>query len=169
MNLADTNRPLLNLLAQAADQQGGLPWWARLLIIIVIILIVLLLWWLLRRPEKEEPLARLEPPVERQQPIPAVASPTPATPVPPAPAKPDDLTIIEGIGPKIASVLQAAGITTFSQLATADLARVSQILKDAGLHLADPGTWAQQASLAAAGKLDELKVLQDSLKGGRQV
>ena len=33
-------------------------------------------------------------------------------------------------------------------------------------HL-DPGTWAQQAQLAADGKMDELKTLQDQLNGGK--
>jgi len=31
----------------------------------------------------------------------------------------------------------------------------------------DPTTWPQQADLAANGKWDELKVLQDELNGGR--
>ncbi len=82
--------------------------------------------------------------------------------------KVDDLTIIEGIGPKIASVFQAAGISTFAQLSQTDVARLEQILHEAGLRLADPSTWAQQARLAGEGKWDELKVLQDNLKGGRQ-
>jgi len=97
-------------------------------------------------------------------------------PVPPAPVVeaappvPDDLKLIEGIGPKIAGVLAAAGITTFAQLAATDVSRLKQILAQAGLAaLADPATWPQQAALAAAGKLDELKVLQGQLKGGRQV
>jgi len=79
------------------------------------------------------------------------------------------LTLLEGIGPKIASVLQTAGITTFAQLAGADLGHIEQILQDAGLRLADPSTWAEQARLAAEGKWDELKVLTDGLKGGRRV
>jgi len=45
-----------------------------------------------------------------------------------------------------------------------------QILTEAGLAaLADPSTWPEQAGLAAAGKWDALKVLQDELKGGRRV
>ena len=35
-------------------------------------------------------------------------------------------------------------------------------------HL-DPTTWAQQAQLAADGKMDELKKLQDELNGGKAV
>jgi large subunit ribosomal protein L17 len=92
----------------------------------------------------------------------------PAQPAAAAPDRPDDLVIIEGIGPKIASVLQAAGITTFDHLASAEVSRLEQILQAAGLRLADPQTWRDQARLAAAGKWDELTALQDSLKGGRR-
>jgi predicted flap endonuclease-1-like 5' DNA nuclease len=101
-----------------------------------------------------------------------------ATPEPDAPAavtlsadepdEQDDLTAVEGIGPKIASVLQAAGITTFAQLAAADIAHLDEILEAANLRLASPETWPQQAKLAADGDWDALKELQDRLKGGRQ-
>jgi predicted flap endonuclease-1-like 5' DNA nuclease len=84
--------------------------------------------------------------------------------------EPDDLTKIEGIGPKISGLLQAAGILTFSQLASADVGKLGEILSAEGLDkLANPGTWPEQAGLAAAGKWDELNVLQDELKGGRRV
>jgi predicted flap endonuclease-1-like 5' DNA nuclease len=90
---------------------------------------------------------------------------------PPAPSAPDDLKIIEGIGPKISGVLQAAGISTFAQLAAADTGRIRQILEQANpnlLRLADPATWPEQAALAAAGKMEDLRALQDGLKGGRE-
>jgi uracil permease len=85
----------------------------------------------------------------------------------PAFAVPDDLTRIEGVGPKISSVLNAAGITTFAQLARTDVARLQQILSDADLRLADPGSWPEQARLAAAGDWAALETLQDKLTGGR--
>jgi len=81
---------------------------------------------------------------------------------------PDDLVAIEGIGPKIAGVLKAAGITTFADLAATDVERLSEILHEANLRLADPTTWPEQAQLAAEGKWDEFKALQGSLKGGRR-
>lgn len=89
-------------------------------------------------------------------------------PVPPPPAKPDDLTIVEGIGPKINSILQGAGITTFRHLADTPVSRLQEIMLNANLRIADPTTWPEQAALAAAGKMDELQVLQDGLKGGRK-
>ena len=84
------------------------------------------------------------------------------------PSEPDDLEMIEGIGPKIAGLLNAAGITTFAQLAEADLTRVQTILDAANLRLADPTTWAEQAKLAAKGDWSALEVFQNELKGGRR-
>ena len=79
----------------------------------------------------------------------------------------DDLTKIEGIGPKIAETLTAAGIATFADLAKADTEKVQETISEVrGSHNA--GTWAQQAQLAADGKWDELKALQDELDGGRE-
>jgi large subunit ribosomal protein L17 len=82
----------------------------------------------------------------------------------------DDLTIIEGVGPKIAELLVAAGITTFAQLADADDATVQQVLTEAGpqFNVHDATTWNEQAALARDGKMDELKALQDRLKGGKE-
>lgn len=81
----------------------------------------------------------------------------------------DDLKIIEGIGPKISGVLQAAGIRTLAQLAATDVDELKRVLTEADIRLGDPGTWPEQAGLAAEGKWDELAALQDELKGGRRV
>jgi predicted flap endonuclease-1-like 5' DNA nuclease len=82
----------------------------------------------------------------------------------------DDLTIIEGIGPKIAGLLREAGITTFWQLAGASIGRLDEILTNARLRrLADPATWPEQARLASENKMDDLLELQRSLKAGRRV
>ncbi len=82
----------------------------------------------------------------------------------------DDLEKIEGIGPKIAEVLTTAGIATFAQLAETAPEQIREILDNAGSQFAahDPATWPKQAELAAAGKWDELKTLQDELMGGRE-
>jgi predicted flap endonuclease-1-like 5' DNA nuclease len=79
----------------------------------------------------------------------------------PAPAAKDDLTKIEGIGPKIAELLNTAGIDTFATLAGTKKASITQILTNAGSR------YAQQAKLAASGKWEQLKKLQDELKGGK--
>jgi len=87
------------------------------------------------------------------------AEPAPQTiePQPETTAKPDDLTKISGIGPKIAALLQDQGLKTFSELAAATPERLREILQSANVRLADPATWPDQARLAAAGKVDELK------------
>jgi predicted flap endonuclease-1-like 5' DNA nuclease len=86
-----------------------------------------------------------------------------------ASTQPDDLTVIEGIGPKISGILQENGINTFADLAAADLNRLREILQKAELgNIANPATWVEQAQLAAEGRWDELKTLQSQLKGGRR-
>ena len=84
-----------------------------------------------------------------------------------ATGKADDLKKIEGIGPKIAETLVAAGIATYADLAKAKPAKISEIIEGVrGNHV--PDTWPEQAKLAADGKWDELKVLQDKLDGGKK-
>jgi len=86
---------------------------------------------------------------------------------PVAESEADDLTKIEGIGPKIAEVLTTAGITTFAALADAKDAATQEMIKDVkGNHQA--GTWNEQAAFARDGKWDELKELQDKLDGGKE-
>jgi predicted flap endonuclease-1-like 5' DNA nuclease len=81
----------------------------------------------------------------------------------------DDLEIIEGIGPKIASVLQANGIRSFAQLAASDPEHIQAILRQAGLRLANASTWPEQARLAADGDWQGLFELTIQLKAGRRV
>jgi len=80
----------------------------------------------------------------------------------------DDLKLVEGIGPKIAEIFNAAGINTFAELAATSVEKLSEILAEAGSRYAskNPGTWPEQAQLAADGNWDVLKVLQEKLKGG---
>ena len=81
----------------------------------------------------------------------------------------DDLKVIEGIGPRIESVLKAAGIATYEELAETGTTRLEKVMKDAGTRLANPETWSEQARLAADGRWEELQELQKGLKGGRRV
>lgn len=83
----------------------------------------------------------------------------------------DDLTIVEGIGPKIAELLVTAGINSYAELAKTEAEKVKEILAAAGsnFNTADPSTWAEQAQLAADGKFDELEKLKAELDGGKKV
>lgn len=109
--------------------------------------------------------------LDMDEPTPPTASET-QPPAPPAAeaetSTPDDLTVLEGIGPKIAAVLNAAGISTYRQLATADEDRLREILLAARLRLADPATWPEQAGLAADADWEAFHVLTAQLKGGRR-
>jgi predicted flap endonuclease-1-like 5' DNA nuclease len=119
-------------------------------------------------PPVVEPVLVAEPPPVVEAPVTAAAA-FETVRAGPASLGMDDLQVIEGIGPKIKGVLQAAGITTFAGLAAADPARLLEILHAAGLRLGDPTTWPEQAALAAAGNWEDLQRLQDGLKGGRRV
>jgi predicted flap endonuclease-1-like 5' DNA nuclease len=80
----------------------------------------------------------------------------------------DDIIIIEGIGPKIAELFNANGVSTFAQIAKMSVSEMSSILDKGGsrFKLANPGSWALQAKLAAENRWPELKVLQDELYAG---
>lgn len=118
-----------------------------MIILTLAVLIVAALWWWLTRAAEESEI----PPGEAG----AMVA--------------DDLTRIEGIGPKISGLLQAAGISTFEQLAGTGVDRLEQILADAELAgLANPSTWPEQARLAAEGDWQRLETLQEELKGGRR-
>ncbi|MEM6516856.1 MAG: 50S ribosomal protein L21 [Bacteroidota bacterium] len=82
--------------------------------------------------------------------------------------KGDDLKKIEGAGPKAAEALVNAGLDTFAKVAETDAAKLSEILSEASSRLSHivTETWPKQAKLAAEGKWDELKKLQDRLDGG---
>lgn len=78
----------------------------------------------------------------------------------------DDLTKIRGIGKKIAELLISNDIATFSKLADTPLQTLKAILDAAGNRskVYDPTHWSAQAKLAAEGKWEKLKKLQDDLK-----
>lgn len=123
---------------------------------------------------KPEPVAETAPAVETK-PEPVVeTAPEVVAVVEEAPKKakktdkPDDLTKVEGIGPKAAEALVNSGIDTFAKLADSEPEKIKEILTTASSRMShlDPGSWPKQAKMAAEGKWDELKVWQDNTKGG---
>lgn len=83
----------------------------------------------------------------------------------------DDFTYIDGIGPKVSTVLRLAGIKTFAKLASTDEDKISAILEKENpslLRLTDPSTWPEQARLASEEDWEALTELQDSLKENRR-
>lgn len=86
------------------------------------------------RTSRAAPAAVKGPPAEPREPkvrAPAIES--------------DDLALIKGIGRKTASVLIAAGITTFDDLAAADEAHLAEIMEAADLPPGDYASWIRQA------------------------
>jgi len=83
----------------------------------------------------------------------------------------DDLQIVEGIGPKVEQILKAAGIANWNELAAQSEQTLRGVLENAGpaYQMMDPSTWPEQARLASEGLWEELRALQDELRGGRQV
>lgn len=139
----------LILLSEGGGQNTSLSWllWV---VLIIFLLIVLIGWWVSRNKGEQA-----EAPVEAH-----------AAPVTDKPA--DDLTKLEGIGPKVSKVLNGIGIISFADLAGAEAAKVQEALDAAGMQYMSPEGWIEQAKLAAAGDMEGLAKLQDKLKGGRK-
>ncbi len=82
--------------------------------------------------------------------------------------KADDLKIIEGVGPKIESLLKDGGFDTWEKVANAKAEELKAVLEAAGprYRMHNPTTWPKQAELAKDGKWNELQEYQDILDGG---
>ena len=103
-------------------------------------------------PASAEPIATTDTaePVATPAPAEPVAAPAPTEPVATTDTAGDDLRRIEGIGPKMAAALQAAGITGFRQLAEASEDDLRQALRAAGVRMTKSlPTWPQQAKILA--------------------
>lgn len=173
--------------------EGSQNWWLWLLLLIILILLV---WWLLQREAAQASTPQSKQSTVTVVTAPVKPSPAPSAPVtaatiahlsasrvaptvtstvapPVAPTVPaamaEDLTKIEGIGPKINGVLHAAGIKTFADLSKAEVRQLRQILVGVGMKVNDPTTWPEQAALAATGDWAGLQKMQEQLNGGRRV
>ena len=83
--------------------------------------------------------------------------------------KENELTVIEGIGPKIQELFHNSGIHTWKALSETTVNRCQEILDTAGtsFKVHNPGTWVEQAKFAYEGRWKELKDWQDKLDGGK--
>lgn len=166
-------------------QEAPLTDWG---LVLLLLLIALFAWWLGReRPPQPSQTVHSASPVMTVTAAPPVPAPVPAAippmPVAPAPvevktapvirpataAQPDDLKIIEGIGPKMAAALVAAGIDSFAKLAQSPESAIHAAIEAAGMRFAPSvPTWPEQAAYAARGDMDGLKAFQATLTGGRK-
>lgn len=80
----------------------------------------------------------------------------------------DDFQVIEGIWPKLESILKKWWIQSYKQLATARPEEIMNILKKQwprySIH--KPDTWSKQAQLADRGMFDQLTAYQNTLVKG---
>lgn len=96
--------------------------------------------------------------------VPATEKPNPY-----AKLKSNNLQIVEGIGPKMESVLHENGVNTWSDLASKSESDLRNILNKYGdkYRIIDPSSWSAQASKAAVADWPGLISLQKSLDGGK--
>lgn len=83
--------------------------------------------------------------------------------------KENDLTVVEGIGPKIQELFHKNNIKTWKSLSNCSVQKCQSILDDAGeaYRIHNPGTWPKQARMAYEGKWEKLLKWQEELDGGR--
>ncbi|WP_027879686.1 hypothetical protein [Mesoflavibacter zeaxanthinifaciens] len=83
--------------------------------------------------------------------------------------KENDLTVVEGIGPKIKELFHSHNVITWKDLANCTVEKCKEVLKSGGkrFEIHKPGTWPKQAEMAAKGEWQKLKDWQDQLDGGK--
>lgn len=84
--------------------------------------------------------------------------------------KQDDLTIVEGIGPKIQELFHNHGVNSWKEMGETSVSRCQDILNTGGERYSvhNPGTWPRQAAMAASGEWQKLKDWQDVLDHGKE-
>ena len=127
-----------------------------------LVAVIGLVWWWLNHNRKEEALQQIQPeitvPVYEEEEVEPEIITTIIAPTDDAKmaSEPDDLTRLNGIGPKISKILQSANITTYNKLAQMDSAQIQAVLESANIRLARFETWPEQAKLAAVGDWEGL-------------
>ncbi|GHC43593.1 hypothetical protein [Ulvibacter litoralis] len=84
--------------------------------------------------------------------------------------KQDDLTVVEGIGPKIRDLFHSNNIKTWKALSETSVDRCKEILKSGGERFSvhNPGTWPRQAKMAYEGTWQVLLDWQNVLDKGKE-
>jgi predicted flap endonuclease-1-like 5' DNA nuclease len=166
--------------------ESGDAWWQHILMLIISAVLGYIIGYITRKSEVENleaELAELEISVDnckKSKKVATVVVPLTnsisettsivALPEPILRIIPDDLKVVEGIGPKIEQLLNNEGILTFAQLAATAPSRIKEILVAGGsrFQMHDPTTWPDQSAFARDGKWTELKTWQDELNKGRK-
>lgn len=156
---------------------------AMVLLLAVIYVVVGFVLLILPREEPQEPpVAPAQPLKTTTQSVPRVApqpapkavtgplgSPPPRTSSMP-PAR-DDLTVLEGVGPKTQEALNKAGIYTYAHVAETSPEELYRIVRiEHGVQIVGQATetWPKQAAFLAKGDVPGFKAYVDHLKAGRE-
>ena len=164
---------ITRLFEEGAAEGPNLGWLVWVVLIVFVVMVILGWWvsskgWLKKEEEPahddhghgHEEASHAEVPAKAAEPVSfAVEAAEPVA---------DDLVSLEGIGPKVAKVLEGIGITTFKALAEADMTKLREALDAAGYKYMEPAGWVEQAAFAAKGDKEGLAKLQSELKGGRR-
>jgi predicted flap endonuclease-1-like 5' DNA nuclease len=152
--------------------EGSSLGWLVWVVLIIFLVMVILGWWVSSKGwlKKEEEPKHEEHGHDEAQHVEASVKAAEPVSVSAEAGEPvaDDLVTLEGIGPKVAKLLAGIGITTFKQLAEADMAKLRETLDGAGYKYMEPAGWVEQAAFAAKGDMEGLKKIQSELKGGRR-
>jgi predicted flap endonuclease-1-like 5' DNA nuclease len=83
--------------------------------------------------------------------------------------KENDLTVVEGIGPKIQELFHNHEVKTWKALSECNIEKCQDVLTSGGdrFKMHKPGSWPKQAEMAYQGKWAELLKWQDELDGGK--
>ncbi|PUB27161.1 helix-hairpin-helix protein [Promicromonospora sp. AC04] len=99
----------------------------------------------------------------------AAAQAAAKTDAPQAAETPDNLRVIEGIGPKIEKALKAAGYATYAKIAGASEDELREAVASQGIKFApSASSWADQAQYLVDSDADGLEEYQDYLVGGQE-
>lgn len=83
--------------------------------------------------------------------------------------KQDDLTVVEGIGPKIQELFHNHDVKTWKALSECSVDKCQTVLNSGGdrFKMHKPSTWPKQAKMAYEGRWADLQKWQDELDGGK--
>ncbi|MBC2844064.1 hypothetical protein [Winogradskyella flava] len=83
--------------------------------------------------------------------------------------KENDLTIVEGIGPKIQELFHNHDVKTWKALSECSIDKCQSVLDSGGerFRVHKPNTWPDQAKMAYEGRWADLLKWQDELDGGK--
>jgi predicted flap endonuclease-1-like 5' DNA nuclease len=165
----------MQTLRASTKRSSPFPWWS-LGLLLGFLLVLLWKRLMARRNDRtagsngqSRPVITLEEVQVELAPDDQAASQAEPEPEPASPSqRQDDLRKLEGIGPKVQGVLNAAGVFTYAQLARTSQEKLKTLLESVGYGYMDPATWPEQADLAAQADWDGLARLKNALKGGRR-